>query len=329
MKKNIMGFLTFALIFSLALIPANVAMAGDANLESNKNAEIIEYHNLDVTEDLIIKKGSVVKTNDLLVGESAKLTIEEGAVLEVENENIVIYGTFQVDGKLFGNHIELVHIENITVGVNGSVRVSLPSDVIAEIFAKEMQKLQIDARVINNVAIIQGGHTHEYENSVCKICGLYNCELGETEHTFKEGICTLCNAVDSSHIHNYDNGVCRNCGLKCLHKEFDANTNKCKVCNSFICIKDGHKYRDSKCTVCGITCKNDFHSNIFACPECGMRLYPHIVGTVLSNGNLLIVIIVAVAVLFGVGGFFIGRRKKKPAVANDLPDVNTEDEDNE
>ncbi|MBQ0084491.1 MAG: hypothetical protein KBS52_07000 [Clostridiales bacterium] len=317
MKKIITVVVTLALIFSLAVLPANaeVVEAGIQPLPSNEGEltgnQELEFINVD--KELVIKKGAVIKTEFADIDYGAKLTIEDGATLEITGGFFYVEGTLQLDGKLFGNIESSVRIKNINVGANGSMRFVFSREGTARGFAYDMKEMQVNVNVIGNTVIINGSHTHEYENNICKICGLYACEAGDSEHTYKEGICTYCNAVDNSHTHRYENGVCRRCGLKCLHEEFDSETQKCKVCGSFICVKNGHKYNGGKCTVCGNTCKNEFHNNIFACPECGMRLYPYIVGTVLSNGSLTIVILIAVAVVFGIIGFFIGRKKKSTA----------------
>ena len=61
------------------------------------------------------------------------------------------------------------------------------------------------------------------------------------------------------------------------------------------------------------------------CKNCGKvlstntklsEINPNVTASVLSEGSLTIVCTVAAAAVFGVGGFFLGRKKKKPALAN-------------
>ncbi len=51
------------------------------------------------------------------------------------------------------------------------------------------------------------------------------------------------------------------------------------------------------------------------CKQCGQPI-SHYAGSVFSEGSLTIIVGIAAAVVFGLGGFFLGTKKKKPALAD-------------
>ena len=53
-----------------------------------------------------------------------------------------------------------------------------------------------------------------------------------------------------------------------------------------------------------------------ACANCGEEQGSDLTASTLSEGSLVIVVGIAAAVVFGLGGFFLGRKKKKPALAD-------------
>ncbi len=97
--------------------------------------------------------------------------------------------------------------------------------------------------------------------------------------------------------------------------------------NGYICTKCGAKGcvlgvtdhawdATGKCTVCQYKCTNAFHYSVHKCPDCGMEYKTNISSSsTLSEGSLVIICTVAAAVVFGLGGFFLGTKKKKPALA--------------
>ena len=69
-----------------------------------------------------------------------------------------------------------------------------------------------------------------------------------------------------------------------------------------------HNYVDGVCTNCNHRCKNRFHNGV--CPDCGMSASAGLVGSVLSDGNMAIIIGIAALVIGFGGGFILGRKKK-------------------
>ena len=78
--------------------------------------------------------------------------------------------------------------------------------------------------------------------------------------------------------------------------------------SKYVCQHE--KFATGKCEDCGIECPNDFHNG--KCPDCGMSAAA--TASTLSEGNMTVVLCIACAVVFGFGGFILG--KKKPALAN-------------
>lgn len=69
-----------------------------------------------------------------------------------------------------------------------------------------------------------------------------------------------------------------------------------------------HNYVDGVCTNCNHRCENSFHNDV--CPDCGMSDSAGLVASVLSDGDMAIIIgIAALAIGFG-GGFILGRKEK-------------------
>ena len=182
--------------------------------------------------------------------------------------------------------------------------------------------------VCTGCGVIDPNHTHTYnENGACTLCGTIGCKIGELAHTYRDYVCTTCGAVDSHHSHRYIAGVCTICGYKCIHdfSDFgpDNDENICNICRISKCeLNGGHSYKNGKCTVCGTVCENDFHKASYACPECNMRIYHSVTGSVLSEGSLTVVVGVAGLA----AGFLVAMlifRKKKAAVIS----MSAEDEE--
>lgn len=92
--------------------------------------------------------------------------------------------------------------------------------------------------------------------------------------------------------HTFVEGVCSVCDHHCPHETWDNGV--CHIC-SYACPHDGNT-----CVACG----KELHS-----------LGNGAIGSALSEGSLTIVCTVAAAVIFGLGGFLLGKKKKKPALA--------------
>ena len=69
-----------------------------------------------------------------------------------------------------------------------------------------------------------------------------------------------------------------------------------------------HNYVDGVCTNCNHRCENSFHDDV--CPDCGMSDSAGLVGSVLSDGNMAIIIGIAALVIGFGGGFILGRKEK-------------------
>ena len=83
-----------------------------------------------------------------------------------------------------------------------------------------------------------------------------------------------------------------------------------RIGNRVIAHYGEHNYENGVCTICYHECDNGFHAD--ECPECGMiRNETPAVGSALSEGNMIIICTIAVAVVFGLGGFILGTKKKK------------------
>ncbi len=93
----------------------------------------------------------------------------------------------------------------------------------------------------------------------------------------------------------------------------------CSVCDHHC----PHEWKDGVCKECGYHCPHDGNT----CVECGKELHSlgnGAIGSTLSNGSLTIICTVAAAVVFGLGGFFIGTKKKKPALADGAENTDKE-----
>ena len=129
------------------------------------------------------------------------------------------------------------------------------------------------------------------------------------------------------------NGVCLGCGDGCSHEGGFINS-KCKDCD-FVCLHE-KGFTNSECNVCDYVCTHEGE----ICTNCGTDLSikeestsetsengTDLTGSTLSEGSLTIICTVAAAVVFGLGGFFVGkaaRKKKKPAVAGGTDNTDEE-----
>ena len=89
------------------------------------------------------------------------------------------------------------------------------------------------------------------------------------EHTWEDGICTIC---EEECDHNWTDGVCTKCGKHCSHEVFDGNM--CKECG-FEC---DHDWRRGVCKLCGYVCPHSMHdSKTHVCLDCGQLVTHHYV----------------------------------------------------
>ena len=134
----------------------------------------------------------------------------------------------------------------------------------------------------------------------------------------------------TAHIHLFDkNGTC--CGEEYLarirEKDCERSSTGHRWYTDGKCLRCGaaceHIWQDGKCTVCEYVCPH--HGSI--CALCGEeRLLPENgdIGSVLSEGSLAIITAIAGIVIGLGGGFFLGRKKKKPAVASGAENTDEE-----
>ena len=97
-------------------------------------------------------------------------------------------------------------------------------------------------------------------------------------------------------------GECICCGEKCSHA--NGYVNKSEEDPTRVC-------RD-----CRMPC---VHQNgyVYCCRDCGANMEHLYLGSTLSEGGLTIIVGVAAAVVFGLGGFFLGTKKKKKTALAD------------
>lgn len=119
--------------------------------------------------------------------------------------------------------------------------------------------------------------------SKCQYCfRIYDRE----DHTWENGICTVCNASCSHE--SWSNGACTTCGKTCGHS-WDASTGICNTCGA-IC---GHDWDSSNgiCKACGKQCshntrnhiENDEQTHKYVCSKCKYtEIQDHEFG---ANGN--------------------------------------------
>ena len=125
------------------------------------------------------------------------------------------------------------------------------------------------------------------------------------------------------HFHNAEtcisiNDTLHKCSFCGKFEEHNINNCECSCCNYH-----RHTWKDGKCTLCGTECKNEFHDGVYKCPDCGMQYDTSVTGSVLSEGNLTIIVGVAAFVL-GLGVMFIITKKKKPALAGGTDNTDEE-----
>ena len=97
------------------------------------------------------------------------------------------------------------------------------------------------------------------------------------DHSWENGVCTLCEAVCSHETHDAD-GICGTCGSTVKHSYADSTCTICgKVCShnytDGICTDCGlgceHTYEDGTCTNCGFVCAHGEHDMDGICALCG------------------------------------------------------------
>ena len=164
--------------------------------------------------------------------------------------------------------------------------------------------------------------------------GFQNCDTINVHGTLdgsKSRLNMCCNMSDATiniytdgtfkGIENSKNSGTINENLECHETHICDHTfgddNICTKCQRKGCYFGVHLWKGGKCTVCQTECKNAFHNGVYKCPVCDMGYDATVTGSILSEGSLTIIVGVAAAVVFGLGGFFLGtKKKKKPALAD-------------
>lgn len=84
-------------------------------------------------------------------------------------------------------------------------------------------------------------------------------------------------------------------------------------------VSHTHKLVNGKCVGCDYACPNHGGKTkqMTVCADCGTAVEPLELGSTVSDGNLTILVGVAAAVVFGLGGFFLGKMKKKQVRAEE------------
>ncbi|MCQ2436201.1 MAG: hypothetical protein MJ101_04780 [Clostridia bacterium] len=121
-----------------------------------------------------------------------------------------------------------------------------------------------------------------------------------------DGVCLICN-THCPHK-TWENSECVECHKKCT--QHDWNGGVCSICH----IPCDHDWDSATgiCNICQYHCSHDGNT----CALCGKQLHSlgnGAIASALSKGSLAVIVGVATAVIFGLGGFFLGRKKKRPA----------------
>lgn len=110
------------------------------------------------------------------------------------------------------------------------------------------------------------------ENSHWKNCRLCSKQIGDVQpHTYTDGRCTVCNAVDPNHTCIYVDGRCTICyevdpNHQCVASDqyygYNENSHwkQCRICYKQLEDAQPHTYVHESCTVCGKYSPNHVHS---------------------------------------------------------------------
>ena len=217
-----------------------------------------------------VRTATLYARSTLTIGKDTKITV---------NRNIDNFGTLNILGTLdVSNCSDAFSVGAIHVSCSGTIKGNISN--------------------VNGTVVYD---KHIWEDGVCAVCGVMGCKTGELEHDWEKGVCTVCGVMGckiGELEHAWENSICTVCGVKgCEVGEFK------------------HAWKDGVCTICGLECTNEFHNGIHVCPDCGMEFDPAqgnllASGSAISEGNMTIVCTVAAAVVFGLGGFLLGKKKK-------------------
>ena len=136
-----------------------------------------------------------------------------------------------------------------------------------------------------------------------------NTVIGEAAHHLNNDYCIYCGYMADTHVHDYKNNMTCSCGKTCPHDHWEGGV--CQDCG-YVC-----PHNSGECGLCGaeITGGTTVESENLG------------LGSALSEGNMTLIVGIAAAVVFGLGGFFLGAKKKKPAIAGGAPTETKDDEE--
>lgn len=262
-------------------------------------------------EDLIVSDNTEITEN----ADRSLIKIAKGAVLTVKNgvslnaRNILNYGTLIIEAD------SAVTIQNMLTNAVGSKTIIEPNAKVKSLNISNSTDTYLEIGGEMRIGNEYHYPTLSFDGDISiKDSGMIeviipDAQIRRKNAQFFEKFCFTMtnNAITAYGIHNIENGLCIRCGK-----------HGCDVTNG------SHIFQNGKCTACGYICQNNFHNGV--CPECGMRANA-VLGSVFSGGSLAVIFGIAAAVIFGAGGFLLGRRKKKPVAVNTAAEENFNEEE--
>ena len=251
-------------------------------LTVESNASVMINLGLTVSGNLIVKSGGTVTANSMNV--IGNLTVEPGGtVIFSESLSIGNNSTVEIGGTFSGGSCLSSFTSGVTLLESGKFETKFTDEKRANAFAEKVSKYKTTITEIND---------GDYRYLV---------------------------TVDG-HVHDFTRGECE-CGELCPHNQGFTAGGKCVIC-SWQCPHE--EWNDGLCEKCGYACKHEaghlkevVSAEREYCPDCDKTLSLNEIetttsgaGSTISEGNMTIVVGVTAAVIFGLGGFILGRRKK-------------------
>ena len=221
----------------------------------------------------------------------------------VEYNTITMYaGALTVDNNAC---LKAQKINKFPMGTGGNITVKSGATVTTGYLKIDSNTLTIESGA--TVIIGEGFDSGFYDCTHVDIAGMFRGNLTQVKHvpkytTMHPGGLFDISFKESGDAENWANVL----------SAYNVN----RIGNRVIAHYDANNYENGVCTICYHECDNVFHAD--ECPECGMiRNETPAVGSALSEGNMIIICTIAAAVVFGLGGFILGtKKKKKPALAS-------------
>ncbi len=303
----------------------------------------------------VIKDGEYTIGNfqiGLRINSGVVLTIPEGVTVTVNN-NFANYGTLYVNGTLIVTVSNASNMGTINVGCGGKLKGAIGGngtftyeehkfadgkctkcdtpesevgkDEPTEIAPKKGANLTIsnkDDLIIRENCEIINLNIGNFQNKgmsltipkdvTVRVTGNFN-NYG-TLHVYGTLSVTAGNASNSGTIHVGCGGTIEGTisGRKTVKDEHELTNGFC-ACGYFDSEQHEHELTNGFCA-CGYF-DLEQHEHIFEDGKCACGEPEPVVGSILSDGNLWIIIAVAVIALGGVAALVIVKKKKKPALA--------------